>query len=166
MAEAQKGEAGGHAAGVSALVAFIALLALTLSITALVVALANRNHVSTASSEAAATVPVSLTDFKIGLASATLPAGKVTLQIANQGSQAHELLVFATGLDPSAFPRQSDGSINEDGQGLNKISDGDNLDPGGQQTRTVDLTTPGRYVLVCNLPGHFAQGMYAAVTVQ
>jgi len=162
MAEEHKGEGG----GVIALLALISLTALFLSILAVVVAFANRNHVATASPANGTTIAVALTDFKVGLASATIPAGQVTLQIANEGTQAHELLVFATSLDPAAFPRQADGSVDEEGQGLNKISDGDNLDRGGTQTRTVDLTTPGRYVLLCNLPDHFAQGMYTTVTVK
>ena len=161
MAEEQKGEGG----GVIALLALISLTALFLSILAVVVAFANRNHVGTAS-PAGATIAVALTDFKVGLASATIPAGQVTLQIANEGSQAHELLVFATSLDPTAFPKAADGSVDEEGQGMDKISDGENLDPGGSQTRTVDLTKPGRYVLLCNLPDHFAQGMYTTVTVK
>ena len=56
--------------------------------------------------------------------------------------------------------------MNEDGVGLMKMSDGDNLDPGRSQTRAVDLTKPGKYVFVCNLPGHFKLGMYTIVTVK
>jgi uncharacterized cupredoxin-like copper-binding protein len=44
-------------------------------------------------------------------------------------------------------------------------SDGDNIDPGRLQARTVDLTQPGTYVLLCNLPNHFKSGMYATITV-
>jgi uncharacterized cupredoxin-like copper-binding protein len=44
------------------------------------------------------------------------------------------------------------------------VSDGDNIDPGGTQTRSVDLK-PGKDLFVCNIPGHFKQGMYEVVTV-
>jgi uncharacterized cupredoxin-like copper-binding protein len=53
----------------------------------------------------------------------------------------------------------------EDGPGITLVSDGDNLDPGTTQTRTVDLTQPGSYLFVCNIPGHFKAGMFSAVTV-
>lgn len=46
------------------------------------------------------------------------------------------------------------------------VSDGDDIDPGKTQSRKVDLTRPGTYVLVCNLPGYFKAGMYTTVTVQ
>ena len=33
-------------------------------------------------------------------------------------------------------------------------------------TKTVDLTlAPGSYLLVCNVPGHYASGMATAITV-
>ncbi len=50
-------------------------------------------------------------------------------------------------------------------RGITLVSDGDNIDPGGTQTRTVDLTQPGSYLFVCNIPGHFKAGMFSAVTV-
>jgi uncharacterized cupredoxin-like copper-binding protein len=74
-------------------------------------------------------------------------------------------LIFRTDLAPADFPKEADGSVQENGQGVDKISDGDNIDPGKIQDRTVDLTQPGTYVFVCNLPGHFAAGIYSTVTV-
>jgi uncharacterized cupredoxin-like copper-binding protein len=72
--------------------------------------------------------------------------------------------VFRSDLAPSAYPLDH-GDINEEGPGISKISDGDNIDPGKSQTRTVDLSTPGTYLFVCNLPGHFGHGMFKVVTV-
>ena len=93
-----------------------------------------------------------------------LPPGSKSLKIDNRGSTQHELLVFKSDLDPVAYPLDH-GDINEDGPGITKISDGDNLDPGKSQTRTVDLTKAGKYLFLCNLPGHFAAHMYTVVTV-
>jgi len=117
----------------------------------------------TASSDA--TVGVDLAEFQIHLASKVLTTGTKTLQITNSGKVPHELLVFRTDIAPTQFPRNADGSINESASGMNKISDGDNLDPGATQVRQLDLTAPGTYVFVCNLPGHFAAGMVTSVTV-
>ena len=49
--------------------------------------------------------------------------------------------------------------------GVTLLSDGDNIDPNGTQTRTVDLSQAGTYLFVCNIPGHFKAGMYTVVTV-
>jgi uncharacterized cupredoxin-like copper-binding protein len=108
---------------------------------------------------------VTLSEFKVQTAATTVAAGKVTFQISNAGKVQHELLVFKSDLAPSAYPLK-DGNIDEEGPGITKVSDGDNLDPGGTQTRTADLSQPGTYLFVCNLPGHFKAGMYQVVTVK
>jgi uncharacterized cupredoxin-like copper-binding protein len=109
--------------------------------------------------------PVTLSDFKVQPAATTVAAGKVTFQISNVGSVQHELLVFHSGLAPNAYPLK-DGTIDEESSLITKVSDGDNIDPGASQSRTVDLTQPGTYLFVCNLPGHFKAGMYEVVTVK
>jgi uncharacterized cupredoxin-like copper-binding protein len=116
---------------------------------------------------APAEVPVALSEYKVALPSTTLTAGVKTLQITNDGAMEHELLVFhpSASIDPNNLPLDNTGAINEDAPGINKISDGDNIDPGGAQTRTVNLSQPGTYVFVCNLPGHYKLGMRTIVTV-
>ncbi len=108
---------------------------------------------------------ITLTDFKVGTGSSHFTPGAYQFSIANGGPSQHELLVFRTNLAPADLPKNSDGSINENGPAVDKISDGDNIDPGGLQARTIDLRQPGSYVFVCNLPGHYANGMYTTVTV-
>ncbi|HEU5002887.1 MAG TPA: plastocyanin/azurin family copper-binding protein [Actinomycetota bacterium] len=110
-------------------------------------------------------VTVDLTEFTVKAAATTIAPGQVTLTITNAGKIQHELLVFRSDLAPGAYPK-ADGGIDEEGAGIQKVSDGDNLDPGTTQTRTVDLTSPGTYLFVCNLPGHYAAGMYQVVTVK
>jgi uncharacterized cupredoxin-like copper-binding protein len=108
---------------------------------------------------------VTLSDFKVTAAATNVSAGNATIQISNAGSVQHELLVFRSDLPPSAYPLK-DGNIDEEGAGITKVSDGDNLGPATTQTRAVDLTQPGTYLFVCNLPGHFKAGMYQIVTVK
>jgi uncharacterized cupredoxin-like copper-binding protein len=94
----------------------------------------------------------------------TVKAGKATFTISNTGRIPHELLVFKSDLKPSAYPTNAAGGIIEEGAGVALVSDGDNIDPGGSQSRTVDLA-PGTYLFVCNIPGHFKAGMFTVVTV-
>jgi uncharacterized cupredoxin-like copper-binding protein len=109
-------------------------------------------------------IPAALSEWHIA-APTTIKAGSVILQAANFGTIQHELLVFQSDLAPSAYPLDKDGNIIEDGPGINLVSDGDNLDPGTTQTRTADLTQPGSYLFVCNIPGHFKAGMYSPIAV-
>jgi len=106
---------------------------------------------------------IDLSEWKVVIAG-TVVAGKSGFTIANHGTVPHELLVFKSDLDPSAYPTDASGHINETGPGITLVSDGDNIDPGGSQTRTLDLA-PGKYLFVCNIPGHFKQGMFTVVTV-
>jgi uncharacterized cupredoxin-like copper-binding protein len=109
-------------------------------------------------------VPAALSEWHVAVPT-TIKAGTVNLETANFGTIQHELLVFKSDLPPSGYPVDKDGNIVEDGPGITLVSDGDNLDPGTTQTRTVDLTQPGSYLFVCNIPGHFKAGMFTAVTV-
>ena len=121
-------------------------------------------HASTAPSAAAAVASsVSLTEWKV-VVTGSIKAGKTQLTINDVGVAAHEMLVFKSDRDPSAYPTAEAGNIKEEGAGVTLISDGENIDPGGTQTRTIDLA-PGKYLFVCNIPGHFKQGMFTVVTV-
>ena len=142
-----------------------AAVALVLSIMALALRTGTTASVSAAPSPAASVGPVALSDFHVQAAATSVGAGRTTFQITNGGAVEHELLVFRSDLAPSAYPLK-DGNIDEEATNITKISDGDNLLPGGAQTRTVDLSKPGTYLFVCNLPGHFKAGMFTVVTVK
>lgn len=118
---------------------------------------------------AAASIAVGLTDFKVALPATTFSAGMKTLTIVNSSSaMQHELLVFRpdASIDLRALPLDEDGNVDEEALGINKVSDGDNIDPGKAQTRQLDLTQPGTYVFLCNLAGHYKLGMWTIVTVK
>lgn len=116
-----------------------------------------------AAAPASATSSVALSEMKVTM-QAGYAAGKHTFTVSNAGTVPHELLVFRSVLTPDRYPTEASGAIAEDGAGITKISDGDNLAKGQSQTRTVDLSQPGTYLFVCNLPGHFAAHMYTVVT--
>ena len=123
----------------------------------------------TAPSSAAPSGSAAAATIQIGEWMVTMPtqvkAGMVSYTIQNTGAVVHELIGFRSTLDPVAYPRKPNGDVNEEGKGITSATDGPNLDPGTTQTRTIDLTTPGKYTFMCNLPGHFVQGMYIVVTV-
>ena len=106
---------------------------------------------------------ITLTEWKVALPN-TMKAGKVDFTINNAGAIEHELIAFRSNLDPLSFPK-ADGDVDENGKGIVQVTDGDDIAAGGTQTRTIDLTEPGKYVFMCNIPGHFLKGMYAVVTV-
>jgi len=113
---------------------------------------------------AATGIAIYISEWSVGLPTSML-AGQVNFSITNIGTVPHELLVFKSDLRPAAYPVDGSGDIIEDGPGITLVSDGENLDPGATQARTVDLTQPGTYLFVCNIPGHFKSGMFRVVTV-
>ncbi len=116
------------------------------------------------SASPAGPVPIVLKEWSVAVTGA-LKAGSASFTITNSGTVPHELLVFKSDLDPSAYPMNSAGDIIEDGPGVTLVSDGENIEPGGTQSRTVDLSAAGTYLVVCNIPGHFKQGMFTVLTV-
>lgn len=109
------------------------------------------------------TIDVTLSDFKIELSERSAPAGEVTFKIDNKGPSLHEFVVFKTDLELDALPTDDTGDVveNEDFEPLDEIED---IKDGASPQLKLDLTT-GSYVLLCNVPAHFRQGMSASFTV-
>lgn len=94
-------------------------------------------------------------------------AGKVTFQVKNSSSNmVHEFLIVKTNMTFDQFPiNQDNPAVVDEGKlkGVKELSS--DLDPGKSGKLTMDLK-PGRYVVFCNQPGHFAAGMHLVFTVQ
>jgi uncharacterized cupredoxin-like copper-binding protein len=100
-----------------------------------------------------------------------VPAGTVTLVAYNQGSRPHELIVLPLTPAASVGTRtvDADNTVDESasfGEASNscRSEPGDGISPGAAGWVTLTLA-PGRYELVCNLPGHYAAGMYTELDV-
>lgn len=69
--------------------------------------------------------------------------------------------MFRTDLAPSDVPVDGD-RIVENVPGLEEVGEVD-AEPGHTDV-TMDLS-PGRYMLICNVPGHFQNGMWSLLEV-
>lgn len=90
-------------------------------------------------------------------------AGEVSFTVANQGSIGHEFLVVKTDIEPGKIPLDGD-HFPEPAEGLEVIDEIGEFPQGTTESLTLMLE-PGRYQLVCNLPGHYAAGMHAGFEV-
>jgi uncharacterized cupredoxin-like copper-binding protein len=105
------------------------------------------------------------------ISAATVPAGRISLVASNMGWRTHELVVLplAAGAAPGRRVPGVDGKVAETGS-LGEASHscgsgtGDGITSGTVSWTTVTLH-PGRYELICNLPNHYADGMYAQLVV-
>jgi hypothetical protein len=120
---------------------------------------------SRAAPPSGATIPVTEKDYRISSPIGTVAAGIVTFEVHNRGPSTHEFVVLATDQPADHLPLGADGlTIDEDSPALHHVGEFSQIDIGQSRTLVLHLR-PGRYVLVCNLEGHYLGGMYAEVTV-
>jgi uncharacterized cupredoxin-like copper-binding protein len=94
----------------------------------------------------------------------TAPAGVVTFKVTNDSkTMIHELVIVRYPKAGQVLPYGADMKIDEDKAGhMGEVSE---LDPGKGGSVSISMK-PGRYVLVCNIPGHYKSGMWAEFTVK
>jgi uncharacterized cupredoxin-like copper-binding protein len=103
----------------------------------------------------------------------TVKAGTTTFVIDNVGTIHHEMAIYKTDIAAGKLPLTAEGTVDEEKAGLlaeavyatpprgdedHRIRDGRGVN------FTIDLQ-PGKYVLLCNLPGHYKAGQFIAFTV-
>ena len=120
------------------------------------------------------TVDVTVQEFAVLPAQDSAPAGDVTFSVTNEGPEdTHEFVVFKTDLAADALPTASDGSVDEEGEGVELIDEIEDIAVGDTPTLTVSLDA-GSYVLICNIVEdegdetivHYQQGMRTGFTVE
>ena len=111
----------------------------------------------TSSSEDA--VDVSMTEFEFTMPSGSIPAGDVTFSATNEGESVHEIEVFTVpeGVDATSL-EVVDNVADTESAGLEVVDEIEDIAPSTTANLTVSLD-PGTYALMCNLPGHYAEGM-------
>jgi uncharacterized cupredoxin-like copper-binding protein len=94
----------------------------------------------------------------------SVPAGKVTFDVVNDSKDIiHEMVVSPLSADQADLPYIADEyKVDEDAAG--HVGEVAELEPGKSGSLSVDLK-PGRYILYCNIPGHFVGGMWTILTV-
>lgn len=108
-----------------------------------------------------ATVNVDLKEFTVTLDPASVAAGAVKFEAKNSGLIDHEMVVVKTDLDAKALP-VVDGKV--DVAAVNVVA---RIDPfaAGETKDTTATLEAGKYVVFCDIPGHYAGGMTTSLTV-
>lgn len=116
-------------------------------------------------------VDVTLKEWEIKIAPASLAAGKIYFLVENAGPEdAHEFVVIKTDLAPDALPTEG-GQVPET-EAFDIIDEIEPFEAGSTGSIVVDLA-PGAYVLICNIAelhegrieSHYEEGMRTAFTV-
>lgn len=106
------------------------------------------------------TVAVKLTEFKLIPVPTSAANGKIGFTVRNAGKLEHEFVIVKSNLPPGKLPVKN-GRASEKGS-VGEIGD---IAPGTTRKKSFSLS-PGKYVLLCNLKGHYQAGQYAGFTVK
>jgi uncharacterized cupredoxin-like copper-binding protein len=115
-----------------------------------------------ANDEASATgsLTIKMSEFAFDPSEATVTAGSVKITAPNDGKVVHELVILKTDDDPADLPMNGD-EVDES-SAVGEIAD---VEPGATKTQSFDLK-PGKYAILCALPGHYEGGMYGSLTAE
>lgn len=95
----------------------------------------------------------------------TVKAGAVTFEVVNASKDmVHEMVLSPIKDEKTPLPfMKEENKVNEDAAGhLGEVAE---LEAGQKGALTVNLK-PGRYILYCNIPGHYVLGMWTLLTVK
>jgi len=94
----------------------------------------------------------------------SVPAGKVTLDVTNWSrSVVHEVLVVAVDSPDAPMPYDYAAERVIEDQ-IKSMGETEEMPPQASETIDLDLK-PGTYLLICNLPYHYAAGMVLPIKV-
>ena len=113
---------------------------------------------------ATAGMDMSMATMGVNATPATAAAGIVSFEVTNGSKDTvHEMIVMYLADPAQALPYiVGDSKVDEDKAGdKGEVSE---LDPGKSGTLTVALK-PGKYILICNVAGHFMAGMWTPFEV-
>ena len=107
-------------------------------------------------------VIVDMKEYSITLNVSSVKAGSVKFGIRNLGSMVHDFDLFKTDLPLANLPIDG-GSAKVKMDGL--VKQMINISANRSTTLTADLA-PGRYVIICNVAGHYQLGMRVSLQVE
>ncbi len=108
-------------------------------------------------------VSVTMQEFTVEVGSNEVPGGPVTFHVRNLGAIEHELVLLETDRDPDDLPVE-DAEVRTRARGIRRIAGTDRIQAGEEADLSARLR-PGKYSLICNVPGHYQSGMFAALRV-
>jgi uncharacterized cupredoxin-like copper-binding protein len=107
-------------------------------------------------------VIVDMKEYSIALSVPTIKAGTIKFGIRNNGTMVHDFDLYKTDLALDKLPIDG-GSAKVKMDGL--VKQMINISANRSTTLTADLTA-GRYVIICNVAGHYQLGMRVELKVE
>lgn len=104
-------------------------------------------------------------EWGIEVSAGKAKAGEVLFAIANYGTMQHEFLVTKTTFEPGKIPLGDNNRFDEELEGIEVIDEIKEWPVNEAKVLKLDLE-PGTYELLCNIEGHYANGMHHTFIVE
>lgn len=102
----------------------------------------------------------------IAVSTDTAQAGEITFEVLNSSQDTIHEMIFTRLRDLTVlFPYISDENRVDEDKMPDILGEVSEIDPGMSAALRLDLKA-GKYLLFCNIPGHFAAGMWTVFTVK
>lgn len=93
-----------------------------------------------------------------------LEPGRTEVDVRNAGAVPHTLIVLDTRLDADDLPVKK-GQVDLEADGIRVVRAIDDPIAAGDTVRAALTLRPGRYVLICNVAGHYESKMFSTLRV-
>jgi len=110
-------------------------------------------------------VKVTISDGSMQVDQSSVPAGPVTFQASVEGILDHEIQVVKTQLDAKSLPEGMEPGVVDEAAVGDKVGEIEEIVPGMPVMDTFQMAS-GRFVVFCNVSGHYAKGEAATLDVQ
>jgi uncharacterized cupredoxin-like copper-binding protein len=101
----------------------------------------------------------------VALSTSTVNAGEVTFEVDNESAvTVHEMVLIALDSPNDSMPYDAK-TMSIDEETAHSLGEVSELEPGAGGKLTVNMK-PGKYALICNVPGHYKSGMWSILTVK
>jgi uncharacterized cupredoxin-like copper-binding protein len=111
----------------------------------------------TADESTSAVVSVTLSEWKLSPATLTVRPGRISFVVRNDGTMVHEFVVLRSNLHHHGLHVKGGRAVES-----NRVARIPRI-PSGATKRITLKVAPGKYVLLCNILGHYQAGQYAAL---
>ena len=115
-----------------------------------------------ASTSTGSQVIVEMTDYKVATNLPSVKAGTIKIGVRNLASMEHNFEVIKTDLAADQLPVDPASAKAID---IGKVGEIPKIPGGTSAAVTLDLA-PGKYVLICNIAGHYQLGMHTGFIVE
>lgn len=103
-------------------------------------------------------------EYTFTLDKESVEAGKINFVMKNEGEIEHEFEVVKTDVAADDLPVEG-GKADVEAEGGEEIGEVEGMQAGDEANLVLELEA-GNYLIVCNLPGHYEQGMVLPFKVE